>query len=217
VRKPAAGSAAAAAAAAGKEKQQPEGGGKVEIRASSTAAEAPPPSSSVAAAAARDASKRPSPSSASPVPLGTTAAATAATPSAAALAAEDPTAYELELARREAELGPEHPRVADALSALAAVLAARGERVAAARSLERALAVYEKAAAGGSGGDETRSPSSSPSDVAAALTDLAVLHLEAGRDELGKPLLRRALEIQRRALGDSHPDVVAIRDVLEAE
>ena len=91
------------------------------------------------------------------------------------------------------------------------------ERVAAARSLERALAVYEKAAAGGSGGDETRSPSSSPSDVAAALTDLAVLHLEAGRDELGKPLLRRALEIQRRALGDSHPDVVAIRDVLEAE
>ena len=199
----------APAGAASKEKQ-PEGGGgggKVEIRASSTAAKSA--SSSVA-------DRKSPPHSIATITSTTTATGT--TPSAAALAVEEPTAYELELARREAALGADHPRVADALSALAAVLAARGERAAAARSLERALAVYEKAASvAGGGGSATASSSSSSQDVAAALTDLAVLHLEAGRDELGKPLLRRALEIQSRALGDSHPDVVAIRDVLEAE
>ncbi len=38
-----------------------------------------------------------------------------------------------------------------------------------------------------------------------------------GRDDIGRPLLERALAIQERALGPDHPDVVAIRDVLESE
>jgi centrosomal protein CEP104 len=33
--------------------------------------------------------------------------------------------------------------------------------------------------------------------------------------EAGRPLLERALAIQEKALGPDHPDVVAIRDVLE--
>ena len=38
-----------------------------------------------------------------------------------------------------------------------------------------------------------------------------------GHDEVGRPLLERALAIQERALGPEHPDVVAIRDVLNSE
>ncbi len=38
-----------------------------------------------------------------------------------------------------------------------------------------------------------------------------------GREDAGHPLLRRALAIQTRALGADHPDVVAIREVLEQE
>ena len=51
--------------------------------------------------------------------------------------------------------------------------------------------------------------------VAAALTDLAVLHMEAGDDSVGRPLLARAHAIQTVALGADHPDVAAIRDVLD--
>jgi centrosomal protein CEP104 len=36
-----------------------------------------------------------------------------------------------------------------------------------------------------------------------------------GRDDLGRPLLERALRIQEARLGADHPDVAAIRDVLE--
>jgi centrosomal protein CEP104 len=35
-----------------------------------------------------------------------------------------------------------------------------------------------------------------------------------GHDDLGRPLLERALVIQEAALGPDHPDVQAIRDVL---
>lgn len=38
-----------------------------------------------------------------------------------------------------------------------------------------------------------------------------------GNEALGKPLLERALHIQERALGPNHPDVIAIREVLETE
>ena len=38
-----------------------------------------------------------------------------------------------------------------------------------------------------------------------------------GREDAGHPLLRRALAIQTRALGADHPDVVAIREVLDQE
>jgi hypothetical protein len=38
-----------------------------------------------------------------------------------------------------------------------------------------------------------------------------------GNEALGKPLLERALRIQEKALGPTHPDVIAIREVLETE
>ena len=36
-----------------------------------------------------------------------------------------------------------------------------------------------------------------------------------GDVEAGRPLLERALVIQEKALGADHPDVIAIKDVLE--
>jgi hypothetical protein len=44
-------------------------------------------------------------------------------------------------------------------------------------------------------------------DNAHTLTDMAVLHLEAHRDDIGGPLLECALEIQRQRLEDDDPDV----------
>jgi centrosomal protein CEP104 len=38
-----------------------------------------------------------------------------------------------------------------------------------------------------------------------------------GRDAVGRPLLERALVIQEKALGPDHPDVIAIKDVLNSE
>ncbi len=38
-----------------------------------------------------------------------------------------------------------------------------------------------------------------------------------GNDAAGRPLLHKALIIQEAALGPDHPDVQAIRDVLEGE
>ena len=38
-----------------------------------------------------------------------------------------------------------------------------------------------------------------------------------GRVAEGRPLLERALAIQEKTLGHNHPDVVAIRDVLEGD
>lgn len=38
-----------------------------------------------------------------------------------------------------------------------------------------------------------------------------------GHEAQGRPLLERALVIQEAALGPDHPDVQAIRDVLEGE
>ena len=37
-----------------------------------------------------------------------------------------------------------------------------------------------------------------------------------GRDAVGRPLLERALAIQEKALGPDHPDVIAIKDVLNS-
>lgn len=38
-----------------------------------------------------------------------------------------------------------------------------------------------------------------------------------GNDAVGRPLLERALAIQEKALGPDHPDVLAIKDVLNSE
>jgi centrosomal protein CEP104 len=112
---------------------------------------------------------------------------------------------EAELARKERELGPDHPAVADCLSNIAILYNQSGESDKALPMYERALAIFEKA----------RGPMSQ--DVAHTLTDLAVLHLEAQRDAVGRPLLERALAIQTELLGADHPDVMAILDVLNGE
>lgn len=45
---------------------------------------------------------------------------------------------------------------------------------------------------------------------------LAACNLQ-GRDDVGRPLLQRAYDIQLKALGPNHPDVLAIADVLNSE
>lgn len=75
---------------------------------------------------------------------------------------------------------------------------------------ERALSLYHRSLAIW---EAVHGPSSA--DVAHALTDIAVIHLEQGRDGEGRALLHRALHIQEALLGPTHPDVMAIRDVLE--
>ena len=42
------------------------------------------------------------------------------------------------------------------------------------------------------------------------------VHMQ-GHDAVGRPLLERALRIQEKALGPDHPDVLAIKDVLNSE
>ena len=56
---------------------------------------------------------------------------------------------------------------------------------------------------------------SESSNVAQTLTDLAVIHIEAGRDDIGKPQLERAQSILEKELGPDHEDVQAIKDVLD--
>lgn len=45
---------------------------------------------------------------------------------------------------------------------------------------------------------------------------LSTLDCVQGRDTVGRPLLERALAIQTKALGPDHPDVIAIKDVLNS-
>ncbi|KAK9901713.1 hypothetical protein WJX75_009833 [Coccomyxa subellipsoidea] len=120
-------------------------------------------------------------------------------------AASEEAIHEAELRHREALLGPSHPDLADSLSNLAILYNQRGDFERAQPLYERALRIYEA----------VYGPSST--EVAHTLTDLAVLHLEQGNDASGRPLLQKALVIQEAALGPDHPDVQAIRDVLEGE
>jgi len=53
-------------------------------------------------------------------------------------------------------------------------------------------------------------------DTVQTLTDLAICHLDQGNNDVGRPLLKRALVLQEQALGPSHADVTAIRDVLDS-
>jgi centrosomal protein CEP104 len=45
----------------------------------------------------------------------------------------------------------------------------------------------------------------------------SLLLLFQGHDSVGRPLLERAVAIQEAALGPNHPDVLAIKDVLNSE
>jgi hypothetical protein len=53
-----------------------------------------------------------------------------------------------------------------------------------------------------------------PSGLAVRVLSFALLQ---GNETEGRPLLQRALAIQTAVLGPHHPDVAAIRDVLEEE
>ena len=109
-------------------------------------------------------------------------------------------------AEQEQKHGPNHALVAQALSDLAVLHNELGRAEEARPLFERALVIWE--------GDPAFGPEHS--DVAQTLTDLAVLHIESGRHGEGRPLLERAMAIQEKALGAHHPDVEAIRDVLQS-
>ena len=47
-------------------------------------------------------------------------------------------------------------------------------------------------------------------------THLSRVWLQQGNEAVGRPLLERALMIQESALGPDHPDVLAIKDVLNS-
>ena len=106
----------------------------------------------------------------------------------------------------EAKYGPDHAVVAQALSELAVLHNELGHADEARPLFERALVIWEN--------DPNYGPEHS--DVAQTLTDLAVLHIESGRHTVGRPLLERAMLIQEKTLGTHHPDVEAIRDVLQS-
>lgn len=57
----------------------------------------------------------------------------------------------------------------------------------------------------------------SPEPQYSAAEDLSWTILMQGHEQEGRPLLERALVIQEATLGADHPDVQAIRDVLEGE
>lgn len=113
--------------------------------------------------------------------------------------------FEEELATREAALGLRHPAVAEALTNLAIVRTQQGLPDEALPLYQRAVNIYENAEGAHS------------LNVAHTLTDMAVIYLESGQDEAGRPLLERALKIQESLMGPHHPDVVAIREVLQEQ
>jgi tetratricopeptide (TPR) repeat protein len=97
----------------------------------------------------------------------------------------------------EAELGPEHPDVAESLNNLAELLDYRGRYAEAEPLHRRGLAIREKVL-----GPEHP-------DVAASLNNLAVLLKSQGKYAEAEPLCRRALAIREKVLGSEHPDVAA--------
>lgn len=161
--------------------------------------------------------------------------------------ADDPAPFEAELAQREKQLGPNHPDVAEACSNLAILYNQKGETSQALPLYERALKIYEKhfgpehPEVAHTLTDlavlhlEQVRPKSTPHLhrlFCMAFTSLTKLSCEdyndtcafadtalclQGRDGVGRPLLERALVIQERALGPDHPDVIAIKDVLNSE
>ena len=144
--------------------------------------------------------------------------------SSAAQLEEDPAVLESALRKQGQLLGDDHPDLAEVLTNLATAYTQREEFDKAHPLLKRVLDINEAHF----GCDH--------SNVAHALTDLAVFHMEQvqrigrrkakrktpfvagqGQDDEGRPLLERALLIQEKNLGADHPDVVAIRDVLAAD
>jgi serine/threonine protein kinase/Tfp pilus assembly protein PilF len=99
------------------------------------------------------------------------------------------------LALREAQFGPEHPRVGDSLDNLGVVRFHQG-------ALDEALALYERALAVrvAALGEHHR-------DVGTSHNNLGGLYLDRGDDARARTHLEAALAAYERALGPAHPDL----------
>jgi tetratricopeptide (TPR) repeat protein len=95
---------------------------------------------------------------------------------------------------RERLLGPEHPRVADALVTLGGALSVAGDYAGALRAFERSLAIREKVLPEGN-------------KVAQSLDDVGAVLIITGDYAPARRALERSLAIRRRIYGDNHPDV----------
>ncbi len=113
---------------------------------------------------------------------------------------QEPEETKLEAAQRkvtelEAELGPEHLDVAEALNDLMMVHFGQAQYAKAAEVCRRTLSIRKKAL-------DSEHP-----DVAEALNDLAFLLAKQGAYAEARPLYERALAIWEKARGPEHPDV----------
>ena len=96
---------------------------------------------------------------------------------------------------RKAQLGTDHPDVAESLNDMAELLRAQGKYPDAEPLFRRALEIHE-----------TQLGTDHPS-VATSLNNLALLLQAQGKYSDAEPLLRRALEIHETQLGADHPSV----------
>lgn len=108
---------------------------------------------------------------------------------------EAETLCERALTIARAELGPDHPKLAVHLVAIALAEWRSGAYDEAKERLQRALAIQEEAL----GPTHT--------DVAGTANNLAILHWQTGDYEQAQALYERALAIWEDALGPEHPDV----------
>jgi tetratricopeptide (TPR) repeat protein len=102
---------------------------------------------------------------------------------------------ERSLSIQERALGPDHPRVVDAINQLALLYLAAGDDVAAEALFERVLEVT------------TNAPGSRDSAIAATLNNLGMLYWKRGDRERATQHLEKALSIWERSLGPDHPKV----------
>ena len=107
------------------------------------------------------------------------------------------------LAIREAQLGKDHPDVAQSLNNLTGLLQAQGKYMEAEPLLRRALAITEAQL----GKDHPV--------VATSLNNLAGLLRDQGKYTEAEPLLRRALAIYEAQLGKDHPNTVMVQENLK--
>ena len=126
--------------------------------------------------------------------------------------AGDISAARAELRRAEEAHGKDDPEVAQCLVDLAVLVTESGDPTEASSLYERALPILEQESDSKPEGSEASLVSRD--QLAQVLTDLAVLHIESGADDQGRPLLERALTIRQRDLGPEHEDAKAIEDVL---
>ena len=111
--------------------------------------------------------------------------------------------YRRALEIREAQLGPDHPGVAQSLNNLAELLRDQAKDDEAEPLHRRALAIREAQL----GPDHP--------DVANSLNSLASLLVAQAKDDEAEPLYRRALEICETQLGPDHPNTQTTRRNLE--